>query len=178
LEEEVRHNLDRYAEFIGANASYVVSEALKLLFKRDDEFKRWLSEHPTNINQESNQRRRSYKDRVTDMKPRPTQFAMRENTASSRQHAPRYESSEESSINSPNDDARTTVTEAGREEGNLLTVHEVATMLQVPVSWVYGRMRKRSVERLPGYRLGKYWRFSQAEVLAWIESQRRNSHVA
>lgn len=52
LEEEVRHNLDRYAEFIGANASYVVSEALKLLFKRDDKFKRWLSEHPTNINQE------------------------------------------------------------------------------------------------------------------------------
>ena len=47
LEEEVRHHLDRYAEFIGANASYVVSEALKLLFKRDDEFKRWLGEHPT-----------------------------------------------------------------------------------------------------------------------------------
>jgi hypothetical protein len=52
LEEEVRHNLDRYAEFIGASASYVVSEALKLLFRRDDEFKRWLSEHPTKINQE------------------------------------------------------------------------------------------------------------------------------
>jgi len=52
LEEEVRHNLDRYAEFIGANASYVVSEALKLLFKRDDEFKRWLSEHPTKIDQQ------------------------------------------------------------------------------------------------------------------------------
>jgi hypothetical protein len=52
LEEEVRHNLDRYAEFIGANASYVVSEALKLLFKRDDEFKRWLGEHPKNINQQ------------------------------------------------------------------------------------------------------------------------------
>jgi len=52
LEEEVRHNLNRYAEFIGANASYVVSEALKLLFKRDDEFKRWLGEHPNNINQQ------------------------------------------------------------------------------------------------------------------------------
>lgn len=52
LEEEVRHNLDRYAEFIGANASYVVSEALKLLFKRDDEFKRWLGQHTSNINQE------------------------------------------------------------------------------------------------------------------------------
>ena len=52
LEEEVRHNLDRYAEFIGANASYVVSEALKRLFKRDDEFKRWLGEHRTNIKRE------------------------------------------------------------------------------------------------------------------------------
>ena len=52
LEEEVRYNLDRYAEFIGANASYVVSEALKLLFKRDDEFKRWLGERPNNIIQQ------------------------------------------------------------------------------------------------------------------------------
>ena len=69
-------------------------------------------------------------------------------------------------------------TDVPREESHLLTVHEVATMLQVPVSWVYGRMRKRSVERLPGYRLGKYWRFRQTEVLAWIESQRRDSHAA
>jgi hypothetical protein len=51
LEEEVRHNLDRYAGFIDATPSYVVSEALKLLFKKDDDFKRWLSRHPTNINQ-------------------------------------------------------------------------------------------------------------------------------
>jgi len=42
LEEEVRHNLDRYAQFIDANASYVVSEALKLLFRKDEEFKCWL----------------------------------------------------------------------------------------------------------------------------------------
>jgi hypothetical protein len=34
LEEGVRNNLDRYAEFIDANPSYVVSEALKLLFRR------------------------------------------------------------------------------------------------------------------------------------------------
>jgi len=53
LEEEVRHNLDRYAEFIGANASYVVSEALKLLFKRDDEFKHWLSHYPTKIEEQT-----------------------------------------------------------------------------------------------------------------------------
>jgi len=35
------------------------------------------------------QRRRSYEDRVTTMKPRSTQFGVRENTASSRRHAPR-----------------------------------------------------------------------------------------
>jgi hypothetical protein len=52
LEEEVRHNLDRYAEFIDANVSYVVSEALKLLFKKDEEFKRWLGQHTNNHDQE------------------------------------------------------------------------------------------------------------------------------
>jgi excisionase family DNA binding protein len=112
------------------------------------------------------------------MKSHSTQFAVRENTASSRQHAPRFESSEESSFSLSNNAAHATTTEIGREEGHLLTVHEVAEMLQVPVSWVYGRMRKQSVERLPGYRLGKYWRFRQAEVLAWVESQRRGSHAA
>ena len=46
LEEEVRRNLDRYAEFLDANPSYVVSEALKFLFRKDDEFKRWADAHP------------------------------------------------------------------------------------------------------------------------------------
>ncbi len=52
LEEEVRHNLDRYAEFIGANASYVVSEALKLLFRKDEELKRWSGQRTNNQSQE------------------------------------------------------------------------------------------------------------------------------
>jgi predicted transcriptional regulator len=51
LEEEVRRNLDRYAEFLDANPSYVVSEALKFLFRKDDEFKRWADAHSNNINQ-------------------------------------------------------------------------------------------------------------------------------
>jgi predicted DNA-binding transcriptional regulator AlpA len=38
----------------------------------------------------------------------------------------------------------------------LLTVEEVAALLQVPRSWVYDRTRKRGVERIPGFRLGKY----------------------
>jgi predicted transcriptional regulator len=48
LEEEVRHNLDRYAEFLDANPSYVVSEALKLLYRKDREFQSWLSDQHTN----------------------------------------------------------------------------------------------------------------------------------
>lgn len=62
-------------------------------------------------------------------------------------------------------------------EGQFLTVHEVASLLRVPASWVYGRTRKRSRERLPAYKLGKYWRFREAEVLAWVESQRRGAHA-
>jgi len=50
LEEEVRHNLDRYVEFIGANPSYVVSEALRLLFRKDAEFKHWAGQHTNGLN--------------------------------------------------------------------------------------------------------------------------------
>jgi len=52
LQEEVRHNLDGYAEFIDANPSYVVSEALKLLFRKDEEFKRWFGQRTNNHRQE------------------------------------------------------------------------------------------------------------------------------
>jgi excisionase family DNA binding protein len=55
---------------------------------------------------------------------------------------------------------------------SLLTVRDVAELLRVPVSWVYERTRKRGQERIPGFRLGKYWRFREADVLAWIERQR------
>ena len=49
LEEEVRHSLDKYAEFLDANSSYVVSEGLKFLFRKDKEFKRWLTQHTNNL---------------------------------------------------------------------------------------------------------------------------------
>ena len=54
----------------------------------------------------------------------------------------------------------------------LLTVEEVAELLRVPPSWVYERTRKRGVDRIPGFRLGKYWRFREADVLAWLDRQR------
>ncbi len=129
------------------------------------------------------------------MKFRPTQFGVRENTASPRQHASRFvvetrlnsphlaEESLETQPTSPrkarsakgsdNSLHAASQNEAtgrdARDERHLLDVHEVAELLHVPVSWVYGRMRKRSLERLPGYRLGKYWRFRKDEVLAWVD---------
>jgi len=54
----------------------------------------------------------------------------------------------------------------------------VAVLLHVPVSWVYGRTRKRSLGRLPGYRLGKYWRFREDEVLAWLVSHGMGRHAS
>ncbi|HEX2713684.1 MAG TPA: helix-turn-helix domain-containing protein [Candidatus Acidoferrales bacterium] len=54
----------------------------------------------------------------------------------------------------------------------LLTVEEVAGLLHVPPSWVYERTRRRAADRIPGFRLGKYWRFREADVLAWLERQR------
>ena len=50
IEEEVRHKLDAYAEFIDSSPSHVVTEALKLLFKRDDEFKHWSAQHTNHHN--------------------------------------------------------------------------------------------------------------------------------
>jgi excisionase family DNA binding protein len=132
------------------------------------------------------------------MKLRPIQFGERVNTASPRQHASRPEVDphsngdslpaedpetplisqphslsarvSESPLNAASQHAATGKME--RDEGLLLNVQEVAQLLQIPVSWVYERVRRRSLERLPAYRLGKYWRFREADIRAWIERQR------
>lgn len=48
VEENIRTRLQKYAKFIGSSESYVVSEALRLLFRKDDEFKTWLENQPKN----------------------------------------------------------------------------------------------------------------------------------
>lgn len=55
--------------------------------------------------------------------------------------------------------------------GKLLTVQQVAGLLQVPPSWVYGRTRSRAADRIPSFRLGKYRRFRKTDVLNWLETQ-------
>jgi excisionase family DNA binding protein len=131
------------------------------------------------------------------MKSRPTQFGARENTASPRQHASRLAVSHsqsqpngdsgsprgresclhmpgELSMSAPSLTEVTNVAIEGErtEKGQLLSVHDVADLLRVPVSWVYGHTRDRCPDRIPGFRLGKYWRFDEADVLAWIQRPR------
>jgi hypothetical protein len=52
VEESVKTQLELYAEFIDASPSYVITEALKLLFRKDDDFRRWADQHANNHNHE------------------------------------------------------------------------------------------------------------------------------
>jgi excisionase family DNA binding protein len=56
---------------------------------------------------------------------------------------------------------------------DLLTPDELAARLKVPLSWVYDHVRKRAAERLPGFKLGKYWRFRESDVIEWLNGQSR-----
>ena len=58
-------------------------------------------------------------------------------------------------------------------DAELATVDEIAALLRVPNSWVYERTRRRGIERMPHFKLGKYLRFSRGEVLEWVQRQRR-----
>ena len=132
------------------------------------------------------------------MNRRPTQFGVRKNPDSPRVHGlrlavnslPMKESKELRSVKKrvpstasghrsldafdlpAREDTHGATVEGSQGTGRLLTVEEVASLLHVPVSWVYGRIRKRSLARLPGYRLGKYWRFREDEIHAWVKDQR------
>ena len=136
------------------------------------------------------------------MKIRRIQFGLRENTASPRQHDSRLaavtpsnaicieEERPETQCPSPLNGRRAIGLENAlhaasqhaatggkrRDDTHLLTVHEVAELLQVPVSWVYERTRQRCRERIPGFRLGKYWRFEAADIAEWLLAKRTNDY--
>jgi excisionase family DNA binding protein len=51
----------------------------------------------------------------------------------------------------------------------LLTVHQVAHILQ----WNrYTVTKKAEKGELPGFKLGREWRFRQEDILGWIEEKR------
>jgi hypothetical protein len=43
LDDEAKTKLAKYAEFLDCSPSYVVMEALKLVYSKDKEFQGWLS---------------------------------------------------------------------------------------------------------------------------------------
>jgi predicted transcriptional regulator len=53
VEEAIKDQLDCYAEFIGSTPSYVITEALKDLFRRDKEFKSWQDQHADNADEDA-----------------------------------------------------------------------------------------------------------------------------
>lgn len=61
----------------------------------------------------------------------------------------------------------------------ILTVKQVADLLQIPKSSVYEktRIRRGAVPPLPCRRVGKYLRFFDAEVMAWLVALPQNKLV-
>jgi predicted transcriptional regulator len=53
LDEEARAKLTKYAEFLDCSPSYVVTEALKLVYSKDKEFQSWLSDQHQHNHQPS-----------------------------------------------------------------------------------------------------------------------------
>lgn len=43
LDEEARSTLTKYAEYLECSPSHVVAEALRLVYRKDKDFQRWLS---------------------------------------------------------------------------------------------------------------------------------------
>lgn len=55
----------------------------------------------------------------------------------------------------------------------LLTVHEVAALLHVPVSWMYEHTRRGAPDALPVVKVGKYLRFRPSDLLDYIDRKSR-----
>lgn len=130
------------------------------------------------------------------------QLGVRKNPASSRQHGLRLavdssslqsqnrqsgpligEPSEPSTsciagtVDVPVPDTHNEITENTRESGQLLTVAQVADLLQVPVSWVYEHTRPTCRSPLPRMKVGKYLRFLASDITAYVEAMRDHSRV-
>ena len=56
----------------------------------------------------------------------------------------------------------------------LLTVEEVASLLNVPQKWVYRRVGLRPPDGIPYVKVGKYLRFRECDLIDFVERLRRN----
>lgn len=65
--------------------------------------------------------------------------------------------------------------EASSEKEEILTVEQVAEWLQVSPAWVRAHANKSRRPHLPGFKAGKYVRFSRAAVRRAVEQWQREA---
>ena len=57
----------------------------------------------------------------------------------------------------------------------LLTPDEAAEILRVKLSWLYQHTRRRSQDRIPFVKVGRYLRFREQDLRTYIESRKLKS---
>ena len=57
----------------------------------------------------------------------------------------------------------------------LLTPDEAAEILRVKLSWLYQHTRRRSQDRNPFVKIGRYLRFREQDLRTYIESRKLKS---
>ncbi len=57
----------------------------------------------------------------------------------------------------------------------LLTPQEAAEILRVKLSWLYQHTRRRTQDRIPFVKIGRYLRFREQDLVAYIESRKLKS---
>jgi len=50
----------------------------------------------------------------------------------------------------------------------LIGIKKMAKKLDLPVSWLYARTRTKEI---PHYKIGKYVKFDEAEIWAWLKKK-------
>ena len=63
----------------------------------------------------------------------------------------------------------------GLMDSEFLTAEEVAEYLRLPLSTVYKLVQDK---RLPGFKVGKHWRFRKDSIEKWIDDQERKNDLS
>jgi len=59
-------------------------------------------------------------------------------------------------------------------DSEFLTAEEVAEYLRLPLSTVYKLVQEK---RLPGFKVGKHWRFRKETLNEWLRQQEKKSQT-
>lgn len=59
-------------------------------------------------------------------------------------------------------------------DSELMTAEEVSEYLRLPLSTVYKLVQDK---KIPGFKVGKHWRFRKETFHAWIKEQEKSSLV-